>query len=726
MAKIVINEISQNYTYNIGANSYACVAMPITSCWGPAYGDAEHPASLAAYTATVPASGANYPWNKFRSNPEGIEAFMSTYRGPSSNYRVAKDYSYQMAMTLLSAGYDILVCRVCSGVQSSGCLYSIPSRPIVSSTSVVPGCLGRASAVPTNNVVTVYTGEKTASGEYVTESITLTPEYAGSTVVYKAIPQDTGDTSLDGAIIYTLKVTGESGSETYTWQASTTAIGRINISAKYLGSFGNNLYVDIQKVNYGSRKDFWQMVIYIGTASGSFTAVENLSFVLDPEDADDAIPYFKDVESNFVTLTSDGQLFTGNDVELGGAFGSDGFLTSTRTALTNGSDISATSYTTVDDAKAAAKAFAGHRYPADSEYLEMFDSASSYTPDIKEAATIVYKEWIYSAAYDVYDALTDRLTYNPNRVISPGWDDQQYSVFDVQDSANPWKASTLDEGRVQVSPLHQKLMDTAFFSRCATAYIDIPKDVSINNVQAYADMLSSFVTVAGGGSTNGSLYATNSALFAPWGQYKYVTIERQKTASPAFLALMIQRAQILNQPVQYEWALPTNRKHSLKLGKLDYTISNHYLQQWQQLEGVGINAITAIPDLGTNIWGNSTLFDVPPAIYQALANLSTRLLVNAVEDVAFRCGVGITFQYNNEQAYNKFYAGVTPLLDTMKNVGAIVDYYVTMNADINGLDQVNANSIVGKIYLVVSGVVNDIYIDLIALPPSVSLDQFRS
>ena len=225
---------------------------------------------------------------------------------------------------------------------------------------------------------------------------------------------------------------------------------------------------------------------------------------------------------------------------------------------------------------------------------------------------------------------------------------------------------------------------------------------------------------------NGTLYHTHSALFAPWGQYMYVGTGKMTEAAPSFLALMIQRAQILNQPNQYEWALPTNRKHNLKIGKLDYTVPKKILDKWQKLDGASVNVITTIPDLGTNIWGNSTLFEVPPSTYQALANLSTRYLVNAVENVAYKCGVGITFQYNNEQAYNKFYAGVTPLLDTMKNVGAIEDYYVKMAADINGLDQVNANTVVGKIYLVVYGVINDIIVDLIALPPGVDLNQYKS
>ena len=37
MAQITINEISQGYSYNIGTSSYATVALPITSSWGPGY-----------------------------------------------------------------------------------------------------------------------------------------------------------------------------------------------------------------------------------------------------------------------------------------------------------------------------------------------------------------------------------------------------------------------------------------------------------------------------------------------------------------------------------------------------------------------------------------------------------------------------------------------------------------------------------------------------------------
>ncbi|MCM1232049.1 MAG: hypothetical protein NC489_18160 [Ruminococcus flavefaciens] len=358
----------------------------------------------------------------------------------------------------------------------------------------------------------------------------------------------------------------------------------------------------------------------------------------------------------------------------------------------------------------------------DCDYLTTINDLS--IEDMTEIKSIANREWLFTYAYVVYQLLKDKLNYNPQRIISPGWDDQDFDFLGVP---------PLSDKISKISPLHKIIMETAYYSRCATGMIDIPRSCPRSTVYnessetpGYAQMLSRIDVSAGDNDVNAILYSTHSALFAPWGQYKYVGTGKQNIAPPSFLALLIQRAQILNQSLQYEWALPTNRKHSLQIGKFDYKVPKKLLDVWQTLEGVGVNVLTEIPELGTNLWGNSTLYEVPPATYQALANLSTRYLVNAVEDVAYRCGISITFQYNNEQAYNKFYAGVTPTLDTMKNVGAIDDYYVKMAADINGLDQVNANTVIGKIYLVINGVINDIIIDLIALPPGTDLNQYKS
>ena len=327
---------------------------------------------------------------------------------------------------------------------------------------------------------------------------------------------------------------------------------------------------------------------------------------------------------------------------------------------------------------------------------------------------------MFNAAYTVLGMLSDRLTYNPQRVIVPGWDDADVRYLDDDDPTAYVKS-------LEPAPLHLRLMYIAYVARCTTAYLDIPRSLARVGVwnastdekqTGYAQKLSrNFETYYG------SQFSSHSAIFAPWGKFRYTGTTKQSIASPSFLALLIDHAMISNQTSQYEWELPTSRKHNLTIGKLDYSISKKYLDLWQSTtgEGVGVNCISNIPDLGTTLWGNSTLFEVPPATYQALSNLSTRKLINAVKDLAFKCGIGITFNYNNDEAYQSFYAGMTPLLDTMRNVGAINDYKVTMAADINGLDNVNANSVIGTIYLIVPGVINTISIDLVALPPSVSI-----
>ena len=114
MAKITINEVSQNYTYNVGSNSFATVALPITSSWGPGFFDVSAMGSHITEADML----ETLSWSRFPATQAGLESFVSTYRGPAANYRLAKDYSYQMAMTLITAGYDVLVCRLCPGACS--------------------------------------------------------------------------------------------------------------------------------------------------------------------------------------------------------------------------------------------------------------------------------------------------------------------------------------------------------------------------------------------------------------------------------------------------------------------------------------------------------------------------------------------------------------------------------------------------------------------------------
>lgn len=592
--------------------------MPITSCWGPGYFD---PNTLGKTKDVVLEDTV---WQRFRANSSGLEAFTATYRGPAANYRSAKDYSYQMAVTLLTQGYDVLVCRLCPGTFAQ-------SRQLVD--------------------------------------------------------------SVNG--------------------------GKLTLKAKYPGTFGNNLLCSLTKV---PNKNRWKFIIYVVDASGTRSAVENLSFVFDLDNSSDNIPHINEVTSAFVDFEIDGVLKEDSNfgdlsagIKLGDASGVAG---TDRTA-----EDTATPTDIITDAYnlATARYLAVTPTPDDVDYVAAIKALISY-PSLEKsvASRIRYNEWLYTNLVDVMELLKDKLAYNHNRVITSGWDDQNISEINGETLAT----------MAYVSPLHIELMSVAYYSRCATAFIDVPKSLQRSGVynestdttlEGYAQKLARYIPHE---DTDG-LFSTHSALFGPWGTFRFVGTTKQCIACPSFLKLAIDRSMILNQSIQYEWVLPSSRSNSVQIGSLDYTVPKKVLDLWQpdpdQDGGVGVNAIADIPGLGISVWGNSTLFENEPASYQALRSLSTRLLVNAIKDVAYKTGVGITFNYNNQSAYSKFYMGVTPLLDQMKNVGAIEDYLVRMGSEIDAEGMVMANSCVGKIWIVPVGSIERITIDLIAMPVGTDL-----
>jgi len=622
---INVNVISENTTFNVENANYCTVALPITACWGPGFSISSADPSVT----DIEDSLENTAWSLFTAGPEGLESFIATYRGPSSNYRTTKDYSYFMALSLLNAGYAVQTCRLCPGTYAS----------------------------------------------------TTIPESSGS---------GSGDNDA--------------------------ATGSLIITAKYPGSFGNNLRVTLTPKITG-KVTYWNLIGYAMDSAGTSRAVENLVFVFDPKDSTDNIVAINELQSKFFTFRVDGTIDPSQ------------MTVSTAQDLKGGNDVAYAEDQSAADIMTDAVKLATARYgdTADqSQYIQVLEAAAANIGSNKSFAEATrFNEWIYtysigqSASHieGVYDLLKDKINYNPNRIIFP-WDDQNILLFDPE-ALIP---------NMSPSPSALKLMDVANASRCATAYIDVPQSLPRNRVwddsededgYGYAQRLSG--TQA---AINDPLYPSSSALFAPWGQYTYAGTTRQAIATPSFMALLIERAMIKNQSVQYEWALPNTRNNNVKLGQLAYTVPKRLLDNWQAPDGTRVNTITAVPSLGTTIWGNATLFDVPVATYNALMNLSTRKLINAVKDTVYKIGIGLEFQYNGQEAYAKFYAGVTPLLDTMRNVGAIEDYKVKMSADIDNLDSIQANSVVGTIYLVIRGVIENITVDLIALPQGTDLSQY--
>ena len=117
---INVNVISENKAFTVENANYCTVALPITACWGPGFTlPTANPSDSSNSASTLDDALENTAWSLFNAGPDGLESFIATYRGPSSNYRSTKDYSYFMALSLLNAGYAVQTCRLCPGTKAS-------------------------------------------------------------------------------------------------------------------------------------------------------------------------------------------------------------------------------------------------------------------------------------------------------------------------------------------------------------------------------------------------------------------------------------------------------------------------------------------------------------------------------------------------------------------------------------------------------------------------------
>ena len=129
-------------------------------------------------------------------------------------------------------------------------------------------------------------------------------------------------------------------------------------------------------------------------------------------------------------------------------------------------------------------------YYVDGEY---YTSGTSYigSASTDDLIKLYHKTWLYIHTSDILSALSDKLTYNPDRIISPGWDDQ-----DITSVGGTWSTGGPDK----ISPMHKKMMDIAYLSRCATAMLDIPSSATRASIynetddKGYAQMLSKYTS----------------------------------------------------------------------------------------------------------------------------------------------------------------------------------------------------------------------------------------
>ncbi len=633
MPRINITEHSETYSFQVRNNNYATVALPICAIWGPAF--------------VADDEDNNPDWLHFEAGYRGTTDFLDTFKGPNP-YLGPRDKSFDYAVKLLSAGYDILVKR--------------------------------------------------------TDGVGLKSQ--GSGAVQK------GETADDDI--------------------------RCVATAKYPGTYGDRLRVVLQahgNATVGS------VTIYEQISTGNRKLLEIKNVALVDSVATETMPIISDVDFEYINHLQFGKgsttlvpvspsavnwaqyLTTPFELALGGGTDSTPYVIGTSTAPTAENIMALVNDRLNDSGSAQSSAF------------KTYMSALTSTADAAELKLLYNQQILYSRFEKCLEELTDPICYNWDVVFNALIDDQ----YVPKSYLETLPIATRYEYKVTSTML--VMADVAQRSKCGCAFIGLPfncpRGTKVGNAPTGALMLmqelsDDLVTGRTHVVEPNEARSTFAELVGPWCKTTLAYKGENSWVTPELAHLLL----IINADgiggINKWWMVPAGMTSTGVVYTPEYKIKKSYLDLIQNHdEGVCLNPLMEVPGKGFTCFGNSTLWDKPLGTYNALQNLSTRLLCNRVKQRIWDVALQILFKYNNENAYSHFYAGLSPLLDEMRSVGALtgnednpLGYKIIMNPDIINLDRINANTVIGKVYLAVTGVIDTVNVDLFLLPPTGFMESY--
>lgn len=502
----------------------------------------------------------------------------------------------------------------------------------------------------------------------------------------------------------------------------------IRLQAKYAGTFGNNLKVRIKCGLNGDGLKIGTVEVFDNNGYSSNPneivptdqLLELVSVSFDPDAATDNRPLiteatFSNLDTPRFFVSGSGENIDPSNYPTGQHVVSLVFGTDYATTLPDGDAITAQDV----------KDIVAERFPTDSQFYNYISTiADKYATDDPDALIRLYNQQImYSRFYKTVGELTDPIVYDWDALVQGIADDQYVPKSFLEENADTFFME------YEVSTLVTRMIEVAANSKCGAALIGtpfgMPRGIQTGTGSSavktgalkYKDAISQVV---------GPTYSTFGEVVGPWCKTTLALSGANSWIAPeiAHLLLIINAKGIGGQ--NKWWMVPAGMLGTGIVHTPEYKIKKHYLDLIQDHdEGVCLNPLMEVPGKGFTCFGNSTLWDKPLGSYNALQNLSTRFLTNRVKQRIWDTALQILFRYNNEDAYSHFYAGLSPLLDEMRAVGALTGneynpwgYRIIMNPDIVNLDRINANTVIGKVELAVTGVIDTVDVDLFLLPPT--------
>jgi len=129
-----------------------------------------------------------------------------------------------------------------------------------------------------------------------------------------------------------------------------------------------------------------------------------------------------------------------------------------------------------------------------------------------------------------------------------------------------------------------------------------------------------------------------------------------------------------------------------------------------------LNPIATFSDVGTVIWGNKTL----QVRESALDRINVRRLLLQARKLISAVAVRLLFEQNDDQVRQDFLDAVNPILDSIRRDRGLIDFRVVVQ---NTPEDMDANQLVGKIYLKPTRALEFIDIEFLITPTGASFED---
>jgi len=248
------------------------------------------------------------------------------------------------------------------------------------------------------------------------------------------------------------------------------------------------------------------------------------------------------------------------------------------------------------------------------------------------------------------------------------------------------------------SSLTSQAIDIIENDRADSLYIISPPNYS--TVEEVVDALDSV-----------SLDTNYSATYWPWIQVRDVDNATQLFIPPTGEVV---RNIALTDNVSFPWFAVAG--YSRGLVKSIKATKKLTLDERDELYKNRINPIATFSDTGTIIWGNKTL----QVRESALDRINVRRLLLRARKLISAVAIRLLFEQNDEQVRNEFLRLVNPILEAIKRERGLYEFRVTVS---NEPEDIDANTLRGKIYIKPTRSLEFIDVEFIITPTGASFDN---